>query len=842
MLTALLIGLTLQAQSEPALAVLAPGTAYAAAIPTLEQVVGHDFGDELSTHHQIVTYLHALSEAAPDMTQLIEYAKSWEGRRLYVLVIASPERMARLEMIQADLRRLARADTDAYELLDTLPVVSWFAHSVHGDELSSSDAALAEAYHLLAARDDEGVDTILRESIVLIDPLQNPDGRERFIFNNLMARGYPPDTLPVAAEHDETWPSGRVNHYLFDLNRDWIAQSQREAAGRAKLWLEWMPHVTADLHEMGGVAGVTPRATYYFPPPAPPKNPYLSESQVQLLEQIGRANAERFDDRGFPYFTREVFGGYFPGTGAGWPLYHGGLGMTFEKASAHGLSYRRVDGTVLTYRHGVVEHFTAALETMETAARERKRILRSFVDFRKDAVALGGRRAYVIPPIEDGALHHKLVETLLSNGVEVRISDETFTIGDDSYPLGTAIVPLAQPAGMMARNLLDLDISMPDDYLELQMERREKNYPAQVYDISAWSLPLMYDIETVPVDEVPNITTSAPAPPSNSPLPPARVAYLLPWNATNARVVAEALQNGIRLRIANEPFVLEGRTFGVGTAIVRVPDHGGDLAERLGAIATGHGGEVVAVDTGFVDSGISLGSNQVRPLKPPRVLLAWDVPTDSYSAGWTRYVLERHFGQPASLVRVGSLSKVSLNEFDVIVLPAGDYSSVAPSDFGAQLRRWMNEGGILVTLSEASQWATEVGLLASEAGLTPARTPGALARVVLDDQHWLSAGTDGEIQMLVNGRRTFSPISLDVGVNVGMYAQADRLRASGLIWDDVVDDLADTAAVMYQRFGRGGIVAFAQDPNYRAYNEASMLLFINAVLIGPAHLPIPGVE
>ena len=271
-----------------------------------------------------------------------------------------------------------------------------------------------------------------------------------------------------------------------------------------------------------------------------------------------------------------------------------------------------------------------------------------------------------------------------------------------------------------------------------------------------------------------------------------------------------------------------------------MPDHGADLTERLGTIARRHGGEVVAADTGFVDSGISLGSNQVRPLKPPRVLLAWDVPTDSYSAGWTRYVLERHFGQPVSLVRVASIPKVSLYVFDVIVLPAGDYARFAPADFAGQLRDWMNGGGILITLSEASRWAAHVELLSSEAGETSARTPGALARVVLDEQHWLSAGTDGEIQMLVNGRRVFTPISLEVGVNAGVYAEPDRLRASGLIWDDVRDELAETAALIYQRFGRGGIVAFSEDPNYRAYNEASMLLFINAVLIGPAHLPIPG--
>ena len=394
----------------------------------------------------------------------------------------------------------------------------------------------------------------------------------------------------------------------------------------------------------------------------------------------------------------------------------------------------------------------------------------------------------------------------------------------------------------MARNLLDADISVPDEYLAFQMERREKNYPAQVYDISAWSLPLLYDIDAVLVDDLPSVATSAPAPPGTSTLPLARVAYLLTWNVTTARVVAEALRNGIRVRVANEPFVLDGRTFGVGTAIVRVPDHDPGLAERLGAIAARHGAEVVAANTGFVDSGISLGSNQVRPLVAPRVLLAWDVPTDTYSAGWTRFVLERHLGQPVSIVRVASISKVTLDSFDVIVLPSGDYSSIAPPDFAGQLRAWMNDGGILITLSDASRWAAGAELVASDPEQTPERTPGALARVMLDTQHWLSAGSDGEVQMLVNGRRMLSPVSLDVGVNAGVYAEADRLRASGLIWDDVRDTLGGTAAVIFQRAGRGGIVAFAEDPNYRTYNEASMLLFINAVLIGPAHLPIPGVE
>src|SRR6185436_18459435 len=288
-------------------------------------------------------------------------------------------------------------------------------------EVSSSDAALAEAHHLLAARGDATVDRILRESLVVIDPLQNPDGRARFLATNRLAQAAAPDPEPIAAEHDQPWPGGRYNHYLFDMNRDWFALSQPETRGRVRVFLEWFPQVTADLHEMGG------DSTYYFAPPADPLNPYLTATQKAWWQELGQAIAGRFDARGFPYFVREVFDSFYPGYGESWPLYQGAIGMTFEQASARGLVLKRVDGSTLTYHDGILHHFNSAITTCYTAAKNREQLLRDFYEYRRTAIADGEKSAtrdYVLIAGSDPTLAARLADNLASQGIDVRRADE----------------------------------------------------------------------------------------------------------------------------------------------------------------------------------------------------------------------------------------------------------------------------------------------------------------------------------------------------------------------------------------------------------------------------------
>ena len=353
---------------------LAPGVQYDPGVPTLKAVIGHAPGEAITTPEQIGRYLDALTKAAPDRTRLVEYAKTWEGRPLHYFVIGSRERMARLDEIKRGLQTLASGAPDADRLVNELPAVVWLIHGVHGNEISSSDAALAEAYHLLAARGNPDVDITLRDALVIIDPMQNPDGRNRFITNNLLGRAIEPDPNPQSAEHDEPWPGGRSNHYLFDMNRDYFAMTQPETQGRARVMLEWYPQVNVDLHEMGG------NSSYYFAPPANPLNPFITEAQKKSFELFGRANAAEFDKRGFSYFVRETYDSFYPGYGESWPIFHGSIGMTYEQASPRGLAFRREDGALLTYKDAVTHHFTAAITTAATAAKNRQQLLRDFLD------------------------------------------------------------------------------------------------------------------------------------------------------------------------------------------------------------------------------------------------------------------------------------------------------------------------------------------------------------------------------------------------------------------------------------------------------------------------------
>jgi Zinc carboxypeptidase len=861
-----------------------PGATHDSRIPTLKAVTGHDIGQEISTPEEIAIYLKALADAAPDRTRLVEYARTFEGRPLHVLVIGSPARMAHLDELKARLGRLADPRTlesgEVDRLVAELPVVVWLMHAVHGNEISSSDAGLAEAYHLLAATNDPVVDSILRETLVLIDPLENPDGRARFVFQNRFGRAAEPDPERLSAEHDEPWPGGRSNHYLFDMNRDWFARSQPETRGRERIALDYHPQVVVDLHEMGG------DNTYYFAPPANPINPYITPSQVRWLEAFGRANAERFDERGFAYFTREVYDSFYPGYGESWPMYQGAIGMTYEQASARGLALKREDGTTLTYYDGILHHFTSALTTLATAAANRTQLLKDFLEYRRSATTDGEKaatREYVLVPGPDPSLAATLAMNLASQGIDVRRAEEAFPIGTRQIPAGAYLVSNAQPSGRLLRNLLEPRVPQPEAFVKEQDRRRKKRMRDQIYDVTAWNLPMLFDVDVVGSPQ-PLSVKATPVNPSHevaaaAALPAAKVAYVMPWGTGGAIAAAGALRAGLKVHQAQQSFTTAGRTFPAGTAIFRVAGNPDTLADTLAHLAAGSGAEVVPLNSGWVDKGISLGSDEVVPLKPPRIVLAWDWPTQSLSAGWARYVLEQRYHLPVTAVRVPSFPRLDLHDVDVIVLPQGNYRPVLGDEVVRRIRDWVRNGGVLVTLGEASRWAAEekVGLLdappelrdgrpdvgqkdadtekdkdkdgkpAAEAGKPfdydkailperepPENTPGSVLRVELDREHWLSAGTDGEIQVMVDGRRVFTPIRLDKGSNVGVYADKDHLVASGLVWDDARDLLAEKAYLIEEPIGRGRVVAFAEDPNYRAFVESSELLFVNAVLLGPS--------
>lgn len=866
-----------------------PGTTYDPAIPTLKTVVGHEHGEAISTPADVIRYLEALATAAPDRVRLVHYATSWEGRPLHYLVVGSAARLARLDEVKRGLQTLASGAADADRLVADLPVVVWLIHGVHGNEISSSDAALAEAYHLLAARGNADVDVTLRDALVIIDPMQNPDGRQRFVTSNLLGRAVEPDPNPQSAEHDEPWPGGRSNHYLFDMNRDYFAMTQRETQGRVKTMLEWYPQVVVDLHEMGG------NSTYYFAPPADPFNPLITEAQRKGFDLFGRANATEFDKRGFPYFVREVYDAFYPGYGDSWPMFHGAVAMTYEQASSRGLAFQREDGRLLTYKQGVTQHFTAAVTTAITAAKNRERLLRDFLEYRRSAIALGqkGTREYLIAPGKDPARAHRLAKMLAAQGIVVKQAEEAFTSGTQQMPRGTFVVPLAQPAGRLVRNLLDPDVQMDEAFLKEQDRRRKARLSDQIYDVTAWSLPLMYDVDVVTTEratsvKLRDVRADEPAMAPAVQAPDGTIGFLMPWGSGAAATAAEALRGGMSMITADEAFKHAGREYSLGTAFIRIAGNAEGTTAKIQQLAQKHGAELVPISETWTEAGISLGSGRTASLRAPRVLMAWDSPVSSLSAGWARYTLEQRFGQRVTVMRTATLQNYDMKDYDVLVLPSGNYNF---SDDGLRrLKDWIRNGGTLITLAEATRWAARdrVGLLSTdplyrdgtpqkdtpeggtagsggsgassgsggsgsasqkpdltkpfdfEKAIQPEREQpeslsGSMLRVTLYPYHWLTAGINGDVQVIAEGSRVFAPLKLDAGVNVGVYAPVDKLLASGHAWKEALPLLSSRAYLMHQPSGRGHVIGFAEDPNYRAYAEATQLLFINAVLLGIGH-------
>jgi len=544
---------------------------------------------------------------------------------------------------------------------------------------------------------------------VIIDPMQNPDGRDRFIYHFETAEGLLPDSDRISAEHDEPWPGGRTNHYLFDLNRDWFILSQPETRGRVAILQEWFPVAYVDAHEMGS------DQTYYFAPEAIPYNPHLAPNQRASLELFGLNNARWFDQFGIDYFTREIFDAFYPGYGASWPSYFGSIAMTYEQASARGLVIRQYHGNEMSYAFTVRNHFVTSLSTAETVARHREKFLREFYDYQVTAIEEGSQgdvRSYILPTQDDQAGADMLAGLLVQQGVEVGVAAEAFRACGNSYAAGSYVIDLAQPAKRLIRTLLDTDVQMDTDFMEEQERRRSKNLHDQIYDVTAWSLPLIMNVEAKACNRAPAVKTQ---PADGSTVLPgtvsggqAKVAYLVPWGeATAVRFLANALRLGMQVKSTDLAITHSGRRYPPGTLIIDVADNDSSVHESVRALARRTGADVVAVDNSWVTDGPNFGSANVVVHTAPRIALAWDEPTSGYSAGNTRYVIERMFDYPVTVIRTDKLGMADLDRYQVLILPstgAGDYLATLGEAGVQNLRNWVTHGGVLIGLGTANRF------------------------------------------------------------------------------------------------------------------------------------------
>jgi hypothetical protein len=708
-----------------------PAANHDPAVPTPRSLLGFDLGDRAATHAEIDRCLQAWAAASPRL-RLLTHGKTWEGRTLYHLAISSPENIARLDAIRdgwqrvADPRRTAAGESE--RLATELPAVAWLAYSIHGDEVSPADAALAVAYRL-AAGTDADVTALLRDLVVIIDPVQNPDGRDRFLARVAETRGAVPNRDDQAIQQRGSWPWGRTNHYLFDLNRDWTLATQPESQGRLRALAEWHPLFFLDVHEME-----LANQTFLFYPPRPPINPYLPATTPHWWDVFGAAEAHAFDQHGWRYYTGEWADWWYPGYSDSLSSFRGAVGILHEQAGITAGSVRMENGQLLSYAESVDHQVTATFADLGALAANRLAVARDFAANRRRALAVDGPtagRTLAIVPDGNGSRLDRFVGVLRLHGAELGRLDRELTVtardafgrrGEHRLPAGTVLVSGQQPEGALLRAMLDFDLPIPDAVLAKERKALLTGADTLLYDITGWSLPLLYGLDAYEVDG--RVAGGQPwddaARPAVAVAPaPSSVAWVID-GADDAALPAAVrlLDGGWRVRVADEAFALDGSTFARGSLVVNRDDNrarGDELGAAVAAVANELHLAVHGVGTGLGAGDLAdLGGQHFLLLTAPRVALVGvgSAEVTSFGALWQE--LDRELGAHVSMLEAGDPGTVDLRRYNVIVVAPG--SELAEPATKA-LHAWVESGGTLIASEDAAG-----ALAAKESEVTAART------------------------------------------------------------------------------------------------------------------------
>ena len=720
-------------------------------VPRPQSMLRYDVGEFHTNYSQMERVIERIAQAAPDRVRITDIGETNEHRMMHLIVITAPENLQRIDQIKANVARLADprglAAQEAQRIIADTPLIAWMSYTIHGNESASFETMMQVVYQL-AASDEPATLDILKNCVTLINVCSNPDGHERFVtWYNSNAIGNPE---PLANEHREPWSVyGRVNRYRFDLNRDNIASTQVETRNMQRAYLEWNPQVLADHHGQP--------TQYFFPPAALPINPNLPpEPTARWLTAFGRANAAQFDSRNWDYYVRDVFDLFYPGYWDSWPSLNGATGMTYETDGGgfKGLNWKRDDETIVTFHSAIAKHYVASLTTLETAAQNRAARMQDYFNFRRSGIEEGRRermKRIVIVPGRDPVRAADLIEVLLRAGVEVSVAREAFrsptahayagavAAAARNFPAGSYVIDLAQPQKRLAKALLEPSTEQDAAFVREQLarfarnERRGSNAPEEeygFYDVTAWSLPLVFGVEAYWTEEAGGLNgstilregqaASAAGQVSNN---RASIAYIIPYERNGAASLAYRLQReGFRLAVATRTLTAGGRDWPRGTMVVRVSRNPETLHEAIARLARAAGVEVTAVNTGFTETGeTNVGSENVISLKRPRIIVVADEPVNQLSYGAIWWTFDR-YGVDFTPMTIANIKNAELDRYNVIIMPdgaAGGYFSAFGKSGVDALRGWIERGGTLVCIKGAAVFAA-----LKDVNLTSARLVG----------------------------------------------------------------------------------------------------------------------
>lgn len=824
----------------------APG-AWGQSVPSPSEMLGYDLGARFTDASDAVRYAEALA-AASSRVRLIQYGQTSEGRPLSLLVIASDANSGRIESLLLANARLTDPDLsgeDASAIARTNPAIAWFTYGVHGDESASTEAALWTAYDL--AVDAEGAAGILDSLVVVIDPMANPDGRDRYVQWYRGTRGATPNPEPASREHSPPWPGGRYNHYLFDLNRDWTWATQAETRARLDAWQQWNPQVHVDFHEMGY------SSSYFFFPAAEPINPIYPDYTVRWAEYFGRANAAEFDRRRWLYYTGETFDMFYPGFGDSWPSLVGAIGMTYEQAGSGGagLVVRRPDGTNLTLEDRATHHRVAGLSTLRAAAARKTQLLTEFAGFHRSQGA--DQPDVLLVPGPDPSALHDLAAALQIQGVRVERAIRPFRASASphpgftervEFPVGTFRVRARQPRGRLAVTLLQPETSLGEDV-------------TATYDITAWSLPYAYGVEAHSAgsldagafEAVPVFREA----PSEAEVRPGYGWLVLP-SFRAAGPLLRYLEEGGRAFALRGAFEQDGVSWPAGTVFLPGDEGAAASLTSAGLAAMAH-----PVASGSTSRGHDLGTGSSITLQAPRIGVLMGRGLSATSAGAAWFLLEALAGIPFDALDAPTTGRSDLADYDVLVVPSGSPTRAAES-LAAGLRDWVEQGGTMVTLGSSTRWAAgslaEIDLRTAEDSELPEGERRRLGLRTMQERRsdaWDDAVTGIILPLTVDqdhplawgaglGNEGASSFTLHLN-DLGLEPSADHETVasfgesihavSGVVSEDKLQEISASTWLSVARVGGGKVIMFADDPLFRLMWPANFVLFTNALLYGP---------
>ena len=798
-------------------------------IPTPKSSIGHQVGDWHITHDKLVQYMYALASSSDRIT-IEDRGATFEGRPLLLLTITSANNHLNIETIRQQHLELTQKEPSTTNI-NEMPIVVQQGFSIHGNEPSGSNAALAVAYYLAAAQ-GPAIDTLLNNTVILFDPSYNPDGLQRFAYwaNTNKSKNINPD--PNDREYDEVWPGGRTNHYWFDMNRDWLPVQLPESRARIATFHKWMPNILTDHHEMGT------NSSFFFQPGIPSRTHPLTPQQNQdLTGEIGTYHATAFDKIGSFYYSKESFDDFYYGKGSTFPDINGSIGILFEQASSRGHAQESVNG-ILTFPFTIRNQFTAALSTLEAAVAMRQKILSYQQEFYQQAFKEAAKAdAIVFGDEKDPSKAYHLAEILMRQNIQVHKIANDFTSKGKRY---TKESSYAVPKNQRQHRLINA-----------MFEKRTEFKDSLFYDVSAWTLPLAFNLDynqNIPTNKVGEKITTLTKPSATAPKY-SEYGYLMQWHDYyTPKALNMLLKKGIRAKVGMTPFTSQDKKYDYGTILIPVQNQDlspKDIAKAIEEIVAQTGVTIDPANSGQTQK-VNLGSNQFKALKLPKVAMLVGDGINPYDAGEIWHLFDQRYDMHITKLDTKNFRRVDISKYTDIIMPA-TRGNALNKDAAKKLKTWVQNGGTLIGYKSAGKWleknefmkmtfksnkttATDISFEQRSNYNGAQYIGGAIFQTTLDRSHPIAFGYKNKNLPVFRNTTLFIEADKNSYNNPIKYTASPLL--SGYISLPNLELLKNTVPFKKAKLGRGNVLYFTDNTNFRAFWYGTNKLLMNAIFFG----------